>query len=78
MAILKERDQKQLYSRAAAGEVKNVIGIDLEPEYPRSPDMVVINDGLTSPQAIADRIKKEFVDTLPDINTTMLNKTKKP
>ena len=39
------RDHKQLYSRALQGELRNVVGIDLEFEPPAEPDLVVRNDG---------------------------------
>jgi len=43
METLYARDQKNLYAPALAGEVKNVVGVDMEFSPPRSPDMVVDN-----------------------------------
>lgn len=39
-----KRDQKNLYSKALSGEVKNVIGIDLPYDKPESPDLVLKNN----------------------------------
>jgi cytidine diphosphoramidate kinase len=44
-AVLIERDQKQLYSRAMRGEIQNVMGVDLDIEEPECPDLVIDNDG---------------------------------
>lgn len=43
---LEARDPKGIYSRARAGELRDVIGIDLPAEEPRSPDVVIDNDGV--------------------------------
>lgn len=56
MEVLKKRDQKELYSRAEAGDVKNVIGIDLVPEFPKSPELVIRNDGSVPPGEQAKQI----------------------
>lgn len=42
---LSRRDQKQLYSRALKGEVKNVMGMDVKVEEPKNPDYTLLNDG---------------------------------
>ncbi len=39
--VLLQRNPKQLYSRALAGEIQNVVGIDIEPEWPLNPDLVL-------------------------------------
>ena len=49
------RDQKGLYS---AG--KNVIGIDLPFEEPESPDVVVTNDGIQTPEELVGRLEQQF------------------
>ena len=43
MDVLERRDPKKLYERARRGEVKNVVGVDLPLEVPKSPDMVLDN-----------------------------------
>jgi len=54
--ILIKRDQKNLYSRALKGELSNVVGIDIEAEEPKSPDMLIDNDGSERIEEIVDRI----------------------
>ena len=45
MEVLIARDQKNLYSRALAGEVSNVTGLDLGMDEPDAADAVIDNDG---------------------------------
>lgn len=45
MEELIARDQKGLYSRARAGEIQNVVGIDIPAEFPETPELVVENHG---------------------------------
>ena len=56
--ILVKRDQKQLYSRALRGEVKNVMGVDVDVEEPENPDVILRNDGSRSPAEILDALKQ--------------------
>ena len=53
---LYRRDQKKLYSSGT----KNVVGVDLPWDEPETPDVVVENDGHETPEAIVDRLAKEF------------------
>ena len=39
-----KRDTKNIYAEALKGKIKNVVGIDIEPEYPQNPDLVLSND----------------------------------
>lgn len=41
MDILKSRDTKNLYARAATGEMPNVVGVDIPFPRPAHPDMVL-------------------------------------
>lgn len=41
LSVLEERDVKGLYAAARAGNLKNVVGIDIPFEPPRSPDLVI-------------------------------------
>ncbi len=50
--VLVERDQKQLYSRALRGEMKHLMGIDVEIEEPKNPDVVIVNNGSRSPDEV--------------------------
>jgi adenylylsulfate kinase-like enzyme len=55
LATVEERDSKGLYSKARAGEVQHVVGIDIPWHTPKSPDMVVCSTG-ESPNSIAIQI----------------------
>ncbi|MEZ0373061.1 MAG: adenylyl-sulfate kinase [Candidatus Sericytochromatia bacterium] len=50
--VLHQRDQKGLYSGALKGNITEVMGLDLSPEWPRNPDVVLINDGSQDPRAL--------------------------
>lgn len=56
MPVLQQRDQHGLYSRAARGEIANVIGVDLAIEEPRNPDAVLDNDGSIAPDELVSRL----------------------
>lgn len=56
MEELVRRDQKKLYSKALAGEIKDVMGVDLPMEEPLNPDLVVVNNGEKEPLVIVDKI----------------------
>ena len=49
---LLRRNQKELYS---AG--KNVVGVDLPFDEPKTPDHIVENDGVETPEEIVDRLE---------------------
>nr|WP_317331026.1 adenylyl-sulfate kinase [uncultured Romboutsia sp.] len=51
-----KRDQKGLYTKALRKEVKNVIGIDIDFEEPKNPDLLIDNNGEISPRDIVDNI----------------------
>ncbi len=50
---VKQRDQKQLYSRSSRGEVSDVVGLDIPFSAPELPDIVADNDSGKSPHSIA-------------------------
>lgn len=58
--VLISRDQKKLYSRALRGEIKDVVGIDVEIEEPREPDVIIINDGSSSPKDMMCQLIKKL------------------
>jgi len=39
--LLLQRNPKQLYSRALAGEISDVVGVDIAPEWPLEPEVVL-------------------------------------
>jgi len=56
MDILQERDIKNIYLKAKKGELKNVVGVDIEAQIPIHPNITIENDGLTSPEIIVNQI----------------------
>ena len=60
MKVLIERDQKQLYSRALRGEMKDVMGVDLPVEEPVTPELIIDNDGRNTPAQIAAMLSAKF------------------
>ncbi len=57
---LKRRDAKGLYAGARAGGTMSVVGVDLPPEFPEAPDLVIDNHGALAADAAADLIWKQF------------------
>ena len=57
--ILLTRETKGLYRRAIAGEINNVVGVDIEFPEPIAPDLIIDNDiELTSFAEMGDKILK--------------------
>lgn len=56
MDVLKTRDQKGLYSSQASGQIKNLSGIDMDVEFPKNPDITIVNDGSVSVKECVNRI----------------------
>ena len=57
---LVRRDPKGMYKKALSGEIDNVMGMDLQVEYPVSPDIhIKWEDGMTSTD-ISGRLLKDF------------------
>jgi len=58
MDILKKRDNKSIYARAFAGELQNVIGVDLPFEAPANSDLRIENIAQDSnfPEPWVDKI----------------------
>ncbi|MFW5501593.1 MULTISPECIES: adenylyl-sulfate kinase [unclassified Maridesulfovibrio] len=42
--VLKKRDPKGLYKHLESGEAQNLPGMDLMPEFPKKPDLEIINN----------------------------------
>ena len=59
---LVERDQKNLYSRALKGEIKEVVGVDIKPDFPVKPDLRILNYGTNSLEKSLDILIKHFED----------------
>lgn len=54
------RDQKGLYSRALRKEVSNVMGMDIEFDVPKMPDIEIENCGENNPDRVLEMIIEEF------------------
>lgn len=59
--VLKTRNQKGLYSGIADGTSEDVVGMDLQLELPRHPDLILDNVGLKKPVELADIIMNTFL-----------------
>lgn len=57
---LKKRDVKNIYSRAQSGELKNIVGIDIKPEFPKQADLVIQNHADLSPEDNVNLILKKY------------------
>ena len=60
MEVLFMRDKKGLYSGARSGKIKDVVGMDQLAEFPRNPDVVVMNDGSREPAVIIEEIAQKL------------------
>lgn len=60
METLKRRDQKGLYSGATGEKQKEVVGIHLDIEEPKCPDLILENDGDRTPQEQVARILQYY------------------
>ncbi len=54
--VLIKRDKKGLYSRQRLGEISEIAGLDIDVEYPKTPDLVIENDGSVSVRECVERI----------------------
>lgn len=59
--ILRQRDQKGLYTKYQKGSLKNIAGIDVKVELPQNPDLILKNDGeLTIAECVARILSLEI------------------
>jgi len=56
MDVVRQRDVKGLYAKAAAGTMPNVVGIDIPWHAPRHPDVTIHSGGGESPEQGARRV----------------------
>ena len=62
MDILKKRDQKSLYSSQLRGTKKNIIGLDINVEFPINPEFTFANFGQIELNKVATKILKKYKD----------------
>ena len=56
LSVLKNRDKKKIYDLGPDSQIKNVVGVDIEAEWPKCPDFKFITDGRITPEQIAKAI----------------------
>lgn len=56
MEILIKREKNGLYTKALQGQLNNVVGVDIKPEVPVNPDLVIENNGKLSQESIVTYI----------------------
>ena len=61
MDTLCARDQKGLYSGITSETDKDVAGIHFQVEMPKNPDLILDNDGGTTPEEQVEKIVKSFL-----------------
>lgn len=59
--VLRQRNQKCLYTDAAQGNTQNVYGVDMEAEEPLNPDILIINDGTIGVEECVKIIKAKKI-----------------
>jgi len=57
LSVCEERDPKGLYKKARAGEIKDFTGIDSPYEAPQTPEIHIINDGISVEDAASQVIE---------------------
>ena len=77
---LKRRDTKGIYSAAGNGRSGNIVGLDIPAEIPKTPDLIVDNDGSLEPeeaaQLILDRVSRLEQQPSPASHNTVQFGTK--
>jgi adenylylsulfate kinase-like enzyme len=56
LAVVERRNTKNLYAKARAGEMANVVGVDIPWYAPKCPDMNIDSSSGSSPQELADQV----------------------
>lgn len=56
-----KRDVKGLYKKVSTGEIKNVVGVDMEFEQPKKPDLKIENFGENTIEDTLNCLYKEFL-----------------
>lgn len=59
---LVRRDKKGLYKDALDGKIKNVVGVDLTPDIPTNPDLIIDNNTLNNLEEKADSVLRILVN----------------
>lgn len=54
--VLQLRDQKGMYSKYNEGNFKDLAGVDMSIEFPKTPDIEICNDGVMTPEECVEKI----------------------
>ena len=54
--VLEKRNQHELYSGQSGDKIKNVVGCDIDAQFPTNPDIVLRNDGDDTIDELAQRL----------------------
>ena len=57
-SVLQKRNQHSLYSGQSGQQIKNVVGCDIDAQFPNNPDIVLRNDGDVPIDELAQRLLK--------------------
>lgn len=68
LEVLKERDQKGLYSQYEKGAAQNVSGLDVSVELPKNPDIEIVNDGTISVYDAVNQVLEYQVELSSEFN----------
>ncbi|MEJ6473071.1 adenylyl-sulfate kinase [Pseudoalteromonas piscicida] len=58
--VLRQRNQKELYSKASSGNAKYVHGFDIKIEEPTAPSIIIDNNGVEEPDSLVELIISEL------------------
>lgn len=59
-SVLEHRNQKGLYQGVLEGRQKNVVGMDLQLQLPKRPDMTLVNDGTKTPEELFQLLRNRL------------------
>lgn len=62
LEVLQERDQKGMYSKVKQGEQIELAGVNMDVEFPKSPDIILENDGRLTINECVERILNYNID----------------
>ena len=65
-----ERDNKGIYSRGLKGELKNIVGVDIQPEFPMHPDLIIRN---AQGSSVIDHVRLILQYIAADLKPVFLN-----
>ena len=61
--VLKSRDKKDIYKMHSSGKLSNVVGIDMDVDFPKNPDITIVNDGSLTVSECVEKILSINVET---------------